>query len=187
MREMLRRVIQSLVIALPMMALRLLALLGAASLLGFSAPMLARQAATEPQTKPAGAIVLAAAQPMARIPIQTEVWTEKRTSLAISILKIENPHEASFSIEVFLEPQSNNGATAKPNLASAEIGVLGVYPTGQTGDYRLETSAALRRVQGSGAEANHLCLRLELRRIHPKDSQSGLEVTLSAPRWLPAN
>jgi hypothetical protein len=177
MRDMLRRVIRSLVIAF----------LGAAALLGFSAPMSAQHAATEPQTKPAVDIVLTAAQPMARIPVQAEVWKEKRTSLAISIVKIKNPRDSSFSIEVFLEPQSNNGAAAKPSTASAEIGVLGVYPTGQTGSYRLEASAALRRVLESGADANHLCLRLELRRIHPKDSQAGLEVTLSTPQWLPAN
>ena len=182
MRGMLRQVTRSLLIVL----------LGAACLPGSSklrawelrAPELR---ATEPESKPTDAVVLTAAQPIAHIPVQAEVWKEKRTSLEIKIVKIKNPQDAGFSVEVFLEQESDSGTSAKGNIAPAEIGALGVYPAGQTGNYRLEASSALRRLQASGANANHLCVRLELRQIHPKDPQGGLEVTLSAPQWLPAN
>jgi hypothetical protein len=163
----------------------LIALLGAAFLSGLSE---IKSLEIKPaESRPAGTVVLTAAKPFARVPIPVEVWREKRTSLAISIVAIKNPKNAGFSINVFLEPGAPNEPGAKTNIAPAEIGVLGIYPAGQTGDYRLNASAALRSLQASGADTNQLCLRMELRRIHPKNPLDGLEVMLSAPQWLPAN
>ena len=173
----------------------LTALLGAAFLLGLGQRFAWTQPAAESTSRAADSIHLMAARPVARIPIPSAVWKEKRTTLAISIVRISNPQEAAFSITVSLEPRSGGGSAAKANLV-AEAGALGVYPTGQTGDYRLDTSAALARVRASGADASRLCLRLELRgvhprkfhpgKLHPEAAQSGLTVTLSPPQWLPA-
>ncbi len=159
----------------------LIALLGAASLFGSA------ETRPEPEAKTGGEFVLSAAQPVAHIPIPSAVWKEKRTSLQVNVVKIRNSLDTAFSIAVSLEPRSVAGTKSKAKIAAVAIGVLGIYPAGQTGSYRLETSSALRRMQASGADTDHACLRLELRRIHPRESQDGLEVTLSAPQWLPAN
>ena len=106
----------------------LTALLGAAFLLGLGQRGLAQRPA-EPASRAAGNIYLTAARPVARVPIPSEVWKEKRTALAISIVRIKNPQEAAFSITVSLEQRSARGSAAKANLA-AEVGALGVYPAG---------------------------------------------------------
>ncbi len=170
---------------LPRLVTRLLLIvvLGAAFLSGSSAISSSQIKLATPESKPATTMVLTAAQPLARIPIPAEVLREKRTSLALSIVKITNPRDAAFSIGVSLEPQSADKTKIKP----AAIGSLGIYPAGQTGYHRLNASAALHDLQASGTDTNHLCLRVELRRVHPKEPLDGLEVTLSPPQWLPAN
>ena len=162
----------------------LIAALGAASPSGFAEIASCETSPSKPDSQPASAIVLTAAKPVVRIPIPIEVWREKRTSLAISIVAIKNPKDTALFIDVTLDSLTESEVKAK--IAPARIGVLGIYPAGQTGSYRLETSTALRQVQASRGDTNHLCLRMELRRVHSKEPLAGLEVTLSAPKWLPA-
>ncbi len=165
MCEMLRRVRRSLLIAL----------LGAAALHA------AAESPSKKELKPASVVLLTASRPAALIPIPSRVVEDKRTLLAVTIVAIQNPHDVAFAIRVSIEPRAGSTGIAAPNAKSAQVGVLGVYPVGQPGDYRLDASAALRQ----STDASHLCLRLELRALHGKEPLRGLKVTLSSPRWLP--
>ena len=129
-------------------------------------------------------VVLTAARPVVRLPVPARALQEKRTSLAISVVSIKTPDGAVFSINVSLHSVSGDKSSPTSHAKSAEIGVLGIYPAGQTGDYRLEASTALRRLRAFRAAPNSLFLRVELRPMHTKELPDDVEVTLSSPRWL---
>ena len=131
-----------------------------------------------------GVVVLTNSVPVLRIAIPAKVVEEKRTSLELRILDIKNPKDTTFSIAVFLESRGVGETSDGPRVPSTEVGVLGVYPAGQTGDYRLEASPALDRLAHAAAGGRRLCLRLELLPVHATEKLRGVEVKLSEPQWL---
>jgi len=131
-------------------------------------------------------LVLTAAHPSARIPLSSRALEGQWSSLEIIVRSIKNPSDATFSILASLETEDEERNQGKAGTASEEIGVLGIYPAGQTGAYRLDAAAALRRLRARGATNKGLRLHLELVGILPRQLPTTLEISLSAPKWLPS-
>jgi hypothetical protein len=169
-------------------------------LLGWGPPLHARpglhaaQKSSASHKADAGSeIILTAARPIARIPVDPANLAEPSPHLAITLARITNPNHAAFSIAVSLGSQAP--ADDKPRGASKTfplppppivLGELGVYPSDQPGRYQLDVSSALHRLRDSGQDLTHLCLRLTLKRLHLNQPATGLEVVISAPEWTHA-
>ena len=103
--------------------------------------------------------------------------------LALSFTRVINPAGIPFVIFVYLSYRP----AEKPGKAPIRI-LLGngsLFPADRPGGFRLRTSNAFAKLKAD--KATDVRLVLEMKRLHPSQPWSQVEVTVASPQWRSEN
>lgn len=141
-------------------------------------------ASTRQPGKPVDAtsqLTLTDKQPLGRMQIPTSVRAAPTPYLEIPVSRISDPQETGISIYVYLEwTRVGGGAPEK-----IPLGNFAPYPANQPGTFMLSVSPGFEKLKQTGAslEQDHVVLLLELKRLHPNQSWTPVQVTIAPVRW----
>jgi len=99
--------------------------------------------------------------------------------LGLSFPRVVNPANTPFSIFVHFSYR-----TAKATGTSPEkilVGNASLYPADRPGGFRLRTSVAFEKLKR--AKATDIRLVVEMKRIHPAQPWTRVEMTVAPPQW----
>jgi hypothetical protein len=99
--------------------------------------------------------------------------------LALRFPRVVNPANTSFAIFVYLSYRPGEGKDA-PSVKIL-LGNGSLYPADRPGGFLLRSSAAFAKLKA--AKATDVRLVLEMKRLHPAEPWSRVEVTVLPPRW----
>jgi hypothetical protein len=99
--------------------------------------------------------------------------------LALSFPRVVNPANTPFVVFVYLTYRPGEAPDAAPRKILLGNGSL--YPADRPGGFRLRASAAFAKLKA--AKANDVRLVLEMKRLHPAEPWSQVEVTVAPPQW----
>ena len=103
--------------------------------------------------------------------------------LALSFPRVANPASTPFAIFVYLSYRTREGKEAPP--VKILLGNGSLYPADRPGGFRLRSSAAFAKLKA--AKATHVRLVLEMKRLHPAEPWSQVEITVAPPAWRSEN
>jgi hypothetical protein len=99
--------------------------------------------------------------------------------LALSFTRVVNPANTPFVVFVYLTYRPGGAPRAAPRKILLGNGSL--YPADRPGGFRLRTSGPFAKLKA--AKATDVRLVLEMKRLHPAEPWSQVEVTVGPPRW----
>jgi hypothetical protein len=111
--------------------------------------------------------------------VSPDVLASAPPVLGLSFPRIVNPANTPFSIFVHFSYR-----TAKATGTSPEkmlVGNASLYPADRPGGFRLRASAAFAKLKA--AKATDIRLVVEMKRIHPAQPWTPVEVTVAPPQW----
>ena len=133
----------------------------------------------ESRQEQAGPVKLTDSHPGASFEVSADVLGSSPTVVALSFTRVVNPARTAFAIFVYLSYRPAEAADAAPLRILLGNGTL--YPVDRPGGFRLRVSAAFGKLKA--AKATDVRLVLEMKRIHPAEPWSHVEVTAAPPQW----
>ena len=132
-------------------------------------------------------VTLTETKPVARIQLSASIRAVPAPIMEVSVIKISNPQEMSFSIFVSLEWRRH----AQVSIQSEKVlvGNFTVYPPDRTGSYILRASTAFEKLKAMGADLarDEVVILLEMKRTNPDKPWSSVQVEIAPLRWRSDN
>jgi len=114
------------------------------------------------------------------VPLEQERLKRGETTIAVKLVRVENPDHAQFTVEVML------AACDEEKAAHSEpVGALGLYPAGESGgSYAFDVGPGLKRMLAAGYVTKQICIKLQLKGLRASvPLPETLRVTITRPEW----
>jgi hypothetical protein len=146
----------------------------------FGAPFARVQMTNRAQDQvPVAPAALTNSRPEASFAVSPETVAGSPPVLALSFTRVVNPAQTQLQIFVYLSylpAERREGAPVRIPLGNVTL-----YPADRPGGFVLRASDALGKLKA--AKATDVRLVLEMKRIHPAEPWSQVEVTVAPPQW----
>ncbi len=137
------------------------------------------------QAKPTGtqaraeSIELTKNQTTGSFAVSPDVLASAPPVLGLSFPRVVNPANTPFSIFVYFSYRTEEATGT--STEKALVGNASLYPADRPGGFRLRTSVAFAKLKA--AKATDIRLVVEMKRIHPAQPWTQVEVTVAPPQW----
>ena len=125
-------------------------------------------------------VTLTSDRPTGYFPLDAERLASAPPILALRITRVVNPGLTPFEIFVYLSYPPGDGRREAERIL---IGNFGLYPPDRPAGFLLRASTAFRKLKTTGSKPTEVRLLLEMRRIHPKEPWTTVEVDVAPPEW----
>lgn len=132
---------------------------------------------------PEAQAALTNSRPETSFAVSPETVASSPPMLALSFSRVVNPAQTALQIFVYLSYVSAEKRESPP--LRIPLGNVTLYPADRPGGFVVRASGALGKLRA--AKATDVRLVLEMKRIHPAEPWSQVEVTVAPPQWRTEN
>ncbi len=119
-------------------------------------------------------------RPAGNFPLDAQTLASAPPFLALRITKVVNPGRTPLQIFVYLSYPPGAGRTEPERIL---IGNFGLFPADRPGRFLLRASTAFHKLKTMSSKPSAVRLLLEMKRLHPKEPWTPIEVVVAPPEW----
>jgi hypothetical protein len=120
-------------------------------------------------------------RPAGYFPLDAETLASAPPFLVLRITRVVNPGRTPLQIFVYLSYPPPAGRTEPERTL---IGNFGLFPADRPARFLLRASPAFHKLKTTCSKPTDVRLLLEMKRIHPKEPWTSIEVVVAPPEWL---